>query len=640
MQHMVGAERAILPAVPAAGVPARERRRRADVGREMATPLAATFLGLLLVHNLLPAYAAGPDGGGDGDRVPEPTGGSDPEPGMAGIAAPIAAAAGPGAHAASGTTGVPVEVAALTGPDGLDGLRIAAGGVTPAQLAGGVAGATAATPASAGGLAAAGAAELALPDLGSAAGDAGAVEEEVGPIGRFVRGDGSDGTVVLTDGDDTFVGSDGDEHVIGGAGDDLLDGAGGDDQLEGGAGDDTLLGGSGDDLLLGGSGDDLLDGGLDDDTLLGGTGDDTLQGGGGDDFLNGGAGIDRLQGGTGNEILVLADIRDALTELGLGVDGGGNDTVVVTDSYAASLQAALAGTAGRATFVLGRPDVAHFPGDVAGYRQQIDPDIENIRLEGGRAHDVVGDDGDSLIIGNDGANRIHAGGGDDSVLGGGAADWIDGGDGDDWLDGGSGADTLYGGAGDDVFVFGLHEDGDMIFDHEGRNTLRIAGADPAKVVAGLQGEDLVVRYDGAVVATVDGYAGNAEHYAGIDLGDGARPIADFMPQSGAAAASAATAAQDWLADYVPEPAGLAEPLPEPWAGLDEPADLAPDLAVGDGGALPGMADGVATLEFQPSFALGADPLAMAELWLPVDDMVALPADAPLPERLAEERPAA
>jgi Ca2+-binding RTX toxin-like protein len=203
--------------------------------------------------------------------------------------------------------------------------------------------------------------------------------------------------------------------------------------------------------------------------------------------------------------------------------------------------------------VLGRPDVSQFPTDVASFRQQIDPDIENIRLEGSRAHDVVGDDRASLIIGNAGANRIHAGG-DDSVLGGA---------GSDWLDGGLGADTIYGGAGDDVFVFGLHEDGDMIFDHEGRNTLRIAGADPAKVEAAMQGEDLVVLHDGAVVATVEAYASHAENYAGIDLGQGVRPISEFMADPAADMAGAALAAEDWLADYIPEAAGLAEPLPEP-----------------------------------------------------------------------------
>ena len=453
-----------------------------------------------------------------------------------------------------------------------------------------------------------------------------------------MRGDGSDGTVVLTDGDDIFIGGDGDEHVLGGAGDDYLDGAGGDDHLEGGSGDDTLLGGSGDDLLAGGSGDDLLDGGSGDDELLGGAGDDHLLGGGGNDFLNGGSGIDRLKGGTGNEILVLADVRDALSELGLGSDTGGNDTVVVADSYGASLATALGGTGGRATFVLGRPEASEFPTGLAGFRQQIDPDIENIRLEGGKAHDVVGDDRASLILGNDGANRLHAGGGDDSVLGGGGADWIDGGDGDDWLDGGLGPDTIYGGGGDDVFVFGLHEDGDLIFDHEGRNTLRIAGADPAKVQAGMQGDDLVVTHDGAVLATVDGYAAHADNYAGIDLGQGVRPISDFMADPGAAVARAQAADGDWLAGYVAEPGGVAEPLPEPWSGMeaewaDQPADIVAKFEASPAGDIPGDA------AFQPGLAAFDASPAASDLWLPVDDMAGLPAEAALAERYGEERAA-
>ena len=462
-------------------------------------------------------------------------------------------------------------------------------------------------------------------------------EEQVGPIGRYVRGDGSDGTVVLTDDDDIFVGSDGDEHVIGGAGDDYLDGAGGDDHLEGGTGDDTLLGGSGDDLLEGGAGDDLLDGGIGNDQLQGGAGDDQLLGGGGDDFLNGGSGIDRLEGGTGNEVLVLADVRDAVTELNLGIDAGGNDTVVVAESYGTSLAKALSGTGGRAAFVLGRPDVAHFPADVVGFRQQIDPDIENIRLEGAKAHDVIGDDRASLIIGNDGANRIHAGGGDDSVVGGGGADWIDGGDGDDWLDGGLGADSIYGGGGNDVFVFGLHEDGDLIFDHEGRNTLRIAGADPAKVRAGMQGDDLVVTHDGKVLATVDDYAGHADSYAGIDLGQGVAPMSDFMAEPAAAVARAQSAEGDWLAGYVTEADQGAEPLPEPWSGLEGQWPDDP-MAVGGSGAGAAIAGTASDTGFQASVTVLDGPLAAADLWLPVDDLAGAPADTATPDRYGEERP--
>ena len=636
MQQDIGApgpRKTTAPQALGTGVPLRPRRRdRREIAREATTPLAATFLGLLLVHNLLPAHAEGQAGGSPGadSPLPEPADGGD-----------AVAAALPGI----GPAGEPVLLApaGATGAVDLGALSDAAGGVSldlvvaAAPGASGPVTAGAAPPALGASAAAALPTAAAAPVLadGLAADGSGdtSTEENVGPIGRYVRGDGSDGTVVLTDADDIFIGGDGNEHVVGGAGDDYLDGAGGDDHLEGGSGDDTLLGGSGDDLLEGGSGQDLLDGGSGDDTLLGGTGDDELLGGGGNDVLNGGVGADRLAGGTGNEILILADVRDALTELGLGVDQGGNDTVVVADSYGASLAAALSGTGGRATFVLGRPDIADFPTDVAGFRQQIDPDIENIRLEGRAAHDVVGDDRDSLIVGNDGANRIHAGGGEDAVYGGGGADWIDGGDGDDWLDGGAGADTVYGGAGDDVFVFGLHEDGDLIFDHEGRNTLRIAGADAADLRVDLAGNDLVVRHDGAVVATIDDYAGHEDSFAGIDLGQGVRPFSDFAGGSGAAAT--AMAADDWLAGYAEDPGGLAEPLPEPWSVLAPAAD---DVSLtGAPGAEPAALPAAAGPEpaFQPAVMASADALGVADLWLPVDDLALTPDD---PGHPAEERP--
>ena len=63
MQFDIGGVRACPPAAKpaqAGGVPIRpRRRRRPEIGQEMATPLAATFLSLLLVQNFLPAHAAG-----------------------------------------------------------------------------------------------------------------------------------------------------------------------------------------------------------------------------------------------------------------------------------------------------------------------------------------------------------------------------------------------------------------------------------------------------------------------------------------------------------------------------------------------------------------------------------------------------
>ena len=597
------------------GVPLRPRaRRRQNLVQELATPVAATFLGLLLVENLHSALAAGPTRA-HGPDAPEPNTSADevgrdhltadPE-----LAADLTRSTIPAAASAGG-----VDLSGLASAFSVSSPDVGTQSNRHSRLAPSEQPQDVGSHGSAGGTLT----FASLPDQPAVTADATSSpapsEEDAGPIGRYVRGDGSDGTTVLTPGDDIFVGGDGNEHVIGGAGDDYIDGAAGDDWLEGGTGDDTLLGGAGDDRLEGNAGDDQLDGGTGDDTLLGGAGDDTLDGGGGNDFLNGGQGIDRLAGGTGNEILVLADVRDAVTELGLGSDAGGNDTVVVADSYAKSLATALSGTGGRATFVLGRPDVSHFPTDVAGFRQQIDPDIENIRLEGNAAHDIVADDHGSLIVGNNGANHVYAGGGDDAIYGSGGDDFIDAGDGNDWLDGGLGDDHLYGGGGDDVYALGLQESSDVVFDHEGRNTLRIAGADPGRLSLDLRGDDLLVTHDGTLLATVKDYAGHADNIAGVDLGQGVRPVSDFMATPHATAAGIEG---DWLADHMPPSPGLAEPLPEPWDGLDQGV---PTMTPASAGAAPAVAT-AASAVFQASYSAIPADHAAADLWLPQDDLSA------------------
>src|SRR3954452_734889 len=386
------------------GVPLRARRRRREkLGQELATPLAASFLGLLMVQTLQPAQAAaGPQPAGSAvDAPPDPrlsvadalpAHGTASLPPALGPATPAAVAAG-GGMVDLGAVGQFTDVASL---GSASPYQLSASGTQAPVLAHAMA-----APATWAGLPSTTTLAMELPTSASVTAGATAGGEEVCPIGTYVRGDGSDATVTLTDANDIFIGSDGDEHVLGQAGDDYLDGAGGNDHLEGGSGNDTLLGGTGNDLLEGNTGNDLLDGGSGNDVLLGGAGDDQLLGGSGNDVLDGGAGADQLEGGTGDEILILADVRDTVTELPLGIDGGGNDTIVVAESYAQSLKEALPATHGQAAFVLGRTDIAHFPTDVASYRQQIDPDIENIRLEGHANHDVVADDRANIIVGND-----------------------------------------------------------------------------------------------------------------------------------------------------------------------------------------------------------------------------------------------
>ncbi|HET9540725.1 MAG TPA: hypothetical protein VFQ46_09015, partial [Candidatus Limnocylindria bacterium] len=198
----------------------------------------------------------------------------------------------------------------------------------------------------------------------------------------------------------------------------------------------------------------------------------------------------------------------------------------MADGYGQSLAAAMPYTHGEATFVLGRTDLDAFPHGFAEFRQQIDPDIENIRLQGQFGHDVVGDDRASAIVGNAGDNQLFGGGGEDRIWGG---------DGDDWLEGGDDADMLYGGGGDDTFVLGLHEGGDQVFDHQGRNTLRLTGADPDQLSAVMQGDDLVLTHADRVVATLQDYAGHAQSFVGIDLGHGVRGLDEFIDEPAARA---------------------------------------------------------------------------------------------------------
>jgi hypothetical protein len=91
------ATRILAGGAPDAGDPPRgARRKRSAEGRELATPLAASFLGLLLVHGLRPAAAGEPESPAQGDVSPEERlslGGRDLPVGAGGSGLPPAAAA-------------------------------------------------------------------------------------------------------------------------------------------------------------------------------------------------------------------------------------------------------------------------------------------------------------------------------------------------------------------------------------------------------------------------------------------------------------------------------------------------------------------------------------------------------------------
>jgi Ca2+-binding RTX toxin-like protein len=200
-------------------------------------------------------------------------------------------------------------------------------------------------------------------------------------------------------------------YLNGGGGNDSLYGGAGGDTLDGGDGADTLEGNGGEDWLEGGGESDTLRGGALSDTLNGGDGDDTLEGDSGDDELDGGDDGDSMLGGTGNDIYIVDDAADVVTEYA----GGGTGTVDASISYTLSAE------------------------------------VENLALIGTGGLNGTGNDRDNAIWGSNYDNLLNGGGGVDAIKGAGGADIIDGGD---------DADSMWGGQGDDIFI--VDDAGDVV----------------------------------------------------------------------------------------------------------------------------------------------------------------------------------
>ncbi|MDP4822821.1 MAG: M10 family metallopeptidase C-terminal domain-containing protein, partial [Aestuariivirgaceae bacterium] len=260
-------------------------------------------------------------------------------------------------------------------------------------------------------------------------------------------------------GNDTLRGNDADNKLYGGAGSDQLFGFDGNDRLDGGTGADILHGGNGNDTYIVDHLSDLITeegGSTDIDTVIasvdhalssslenltltgraktgtgnsgnnhivGNSGNNTLYGRAGNDTLNGGKGADALFGGAGNDIYILDNARDRITEY----EGDGDrDTVLSSVTVTAAM---------------------------------LGEHVEHIQLTGIRKISATGNASDNTITGNAAANTLNGGAGNDTLNGGG---------GHDRLDGGTGSDTLYGGSGNDVFV--IDDDGDSVIELESRGT--------------------------------------------------------------------------------------------------------------------------------------------------------------------------
>jgi trimeric autotransporter adhesin len=251
---------------------------------------------------------------------------------------------------------------------------------------------------------------------------------------------------------ESLLGSANDDELTGNSQANTLTGGDGNDILEGRAGADTLVGGNGNDtasyqnsssqvtvnlslataqqstgdaqgdilntienlrgsnsvfgdVLTGSATNNLIQGLAGDDIIDGGAGDDKLEGGAGNDKLTGGLGIDTMLGGEGNDIYVVDNVLDVVTEL----EDEGTDTIQSSVTYALSVSTT--------------------------------SEVENLTLTGASAINGTGNDLDNVLIGNSAANILDGGLGEDILIGGLGNDILIGGANGDFLDGGGGSDT-------------------------------------------------------------------------------------------------------------------------------------------------------------------------------------------------------
>lgn len=311
--------------------------------------------------------------------------------------------------------------------------------------------------------------------------------------------------------DDTLIGTNGNDSLSGLAGDDSLAGLGGNDTLDGGADNDTLDGGTGNDSLAGGAGNDSLLDNIGNDTLDGSTGADTMAGGAGNDLylvdnagdvvieaagggtdtvnttlnvystpanvekinftgsgtfhVTGTTGVESITGGSGNDTFDGGGGADKLT------GGAGDDFYIVNNAGVVITENANQGTdevqTSLAVFTLATNVenlTATGTGDFTGTGNSV-----NNLITGNIGNDSLsGLTGNDTLNGGDGNDTIDGGAGNDSLLGGLGADLLTGGAGNDTLDGGTGHDSMAGGLGNDVYY--VDSAGDVIIENAGEGT--------------------------------------------------------------------------------------------------------------------------------------------------------------------------
>ena len=249
---------------------------------------------------------------------------------------------------------------------------------------------------------------------------------------------------------------------------------------------------------------DTLTGSNFDDHIDGKGGNDIINGGSGNDFLDGGIGADTMSGSTGDDIYVVGEAGDAVTE----ASSQGTDEVRTT----------------LASYTLGN-------------------NVENLRYTGSGAFTGTG-------------NTLN-----NQLLGGLGDDTLNGGAGNDTLDGGAGNDALFGGAGNDVYWFDRGDGQDIIAnqDADSLTTDRLQFGDvntPDDLWLGQAGNDLIVSILGSSdrIRLTNWYTDTANQLDQFSISDGRTLNRSAVDQLVSAMASFTTT--DGLADSSVQPGSV------------------------------------------------------------------------------------
>ncbi|WP_349617383.1 calcium-binding protein [Azotobacter salinestris] len=284
---------------------------------------------------------------------------------------------------------------------------------------------------------------------------------------------------------------------------------------------------------------------------LDGTGnalDNVLSGNDGSNTLDGGIGADTMAGGAGNDIYIVDNAGDSVTEAA----NAGTDLVYASVSYTLTTNVenlsltgtadingtgntlnnvilgntgnnvlnggsgadSLAGGVGDDTYVVdnaGDVVIEHAGEGIdlvqASESYTLSEHVENLTLTGSSSLNGTGNALDNLITGNGGSNVLRGLDGNDTLVGNA---------GNDTLDGGSGADSLSGGSGNDTYV--VDDAGDQVIEGSGQGTDLVQASIDYSLTANV--ENLTLTGSADLSGTGNGLANVITGNGGANLLDG------------------------------------------------------------------------------------------------------------------------